>query len=203
MLVFHCRHEHDNMGTLTAQRVTRYSVDCNTLFYHQVQQNQIRLEWCKKKKVHLFEMYASERKCQITLASKRHRLRAEIVWEQTGLFAVLTIFIHSEVDHLPGALTQWLDDSGQSVSSTRLLETILGAAAGPESADAANRVRPADTVTKTKHSIMASSSNRTVPRKQTEKLVAKGQTSFNSAVLQMKIKRVLWFNFKISFMLLL
>lgn len=105
-------------------------------------------------------------------------------WEPRLLRAMLTIFIHGEVDHLPGTLTQWLDDGGQSVSSTWLLETILGAAAGPKSADAADRVRPADTATKTKGSMMASSSN----REQTQKLLAKRQTSFSSVVLQVKMQ---------------
>lgn len=45
-----------------------------------------------------------------------------------------TIFIHSEVHHLPSILTQWLDDGGESVTSTWLLETILGATISPNPA---------------------------------------------------------------------
>lgn len=49
---------------------------------------------------------------------------------------MLTIFIDSEVYHLSGVLTQWLDDCGQSVTSTWFLETILGTATSPKSANA-------------------------------------------------------------------
>lgn len=47
---------------------------------------------------------------------------------------ILTIFIHSEVHHLPSILTQWLDDGRESVTSTWLLETILGATISPDPA---------------------------------------------------------------------
>lgn len=148
------------MGTLTTQ-VAQYSMDCSLLFYNLVQENLNLALNGAENFGHFFKIYASESQRQKTEARKRQRLKAKTVWEQCGLFAVLTIFIHSEVDHLPGALTQWLDDGGQSVSSTWLLETILGAAAGPKSTDAADRVRPADAATRTKLTTMESSSNRT------------------------------------------
>lgn len=46
----------------------------------------------------------------------------------------LTIFINGEVHHLPSILTQWLDDSGESVTSAWLLETVLGATISPDPA---------------------------------------------------------------------
>lgn len=47
------------------------------------------------------------------------------------LRVLLTIFIDSEVHHLPRVLSQRLDDSGESVSPPWLLQTVLGAATGP------------------------------------------------------------------------
>lgn len=57
------------------------------------------------------------------------------MWMKTFTILVLTVFIDSEIYHLPSILTQWLDDGGESVTSTWLLETILGAAISPNPAN--------------------------------------------------------------------
>ena len=61
---------------------------------------------------------------------------------------MLTILIHCEVHHLPGALAQRLDDGREAVAAAGLLGPVLGAAGAPvHPAMAPHRARPVDTNT--------------------------------------------------------
>lgn len=51
-----------------------------------------------------------------------------------------TIFIYSEIHHLPCILTQWLDDGGEPVTTAGLLKTALGTTVVPNSAETPHRV---------------------------------------------------------------
>lgn len=56
----------------------------------------------------------------------------------------VTIFINREVHHLPSILPQRLDNSGEPVTSTWLLEAILGATITPHSAKTPHWAWPAE-----------------------------------------------------------
>lgn len=57
---------------------------------------------------------------------------------------LLTVLVHGEVHHLSSALSEWLDDCGQTMTATSLLSSALGTAGPPvHPAMAPYRTRPA------------------------------------------------------------